>query len=169
MKKEQYELIAKTIENASEEDDFEILDVYADKIKNLKLNVNNRKLLAKQLNVDEKTALNWQIVSDVFSFIDVSTLAEEHPKEAANTLKLVVGILAVMFPIFIPISAVVVALPYDKCAALLVWLSKPTPEHVVHKIAEKKSKEKPDTDKKESKLKSLTNKIGNITHKKKDK
>ena len=163
MKKKQYELIAKTIEDASEEDNFEILDVYADKIKNLKLSVNNRKLLAKKLNVDEKEALNWQIVSDIFSFIDVSTLAKEHPKEASNTLKLVVGVLAVIFPIFIPISAVVVALPQDKCASLLVWLAKPTPEHIVHKIAEKKAQEKTDTPKEEEKskkgIKTLTDKF----------
>lgn len=79
------------VSNLPKEDEKTLLDVYSEKFKDFKLSIRARKKVAKELNVKEKTALNWKTVSDIFSFIDSSTLAKEHPQEAARTLKIVLG------------------------------------------------------------------------------
>ena len=128
------------IEDQKENADINILDIYAAKFKMLKMNVKARKMIAKELSIEEQNALKWQTVGDVFSFIDTSSLAKEHPKEASRVLKIVAGIITAVIPASAPITAVVIALPQDKAAQLVEWLGKPTPEHIIHKIAEEKSK-----------------------------
>lgn len=125
-------------ENIAEEQeiDFSIIDDYRDKFKQFKLNWRARKRIAKELNISEKAALNWKTIGDVFAFIDSSTLAKEHPKEAARILKLVAGILGAIFPVVLPVTGIIVMLPQKAAASLVEWLGKPTPEHVIHKIAD---------------------------------
>lgn len=48
----------------------DVLEVYAAKFKQFSVNVKARKLVAKELSVDEQNALKWQTVGDIFSFID---------------------------------------------------------------------------------------------------
>ena len=140
MSEDKYVQISKVIEDDQQENqENNLLDIYLEKFKNLEIDVQTRKVIAKELSVEEQKALNWKTVADVFSFIDSSTLAKEHPKEAARILKFVSGILAVIYPLIAPISAIIVALPEKKAALLVEWLGKPTPEHVVHEIAKKKS------------------------------
>ena len=134
------EIIQIVADNIEEEKDGGIFTAYAEKFKQFKINVKTRKMIAKSLSIEESKALKWKTVSDVFSFIDSSTLAREHPKEAARILKLVAGILTVIYPIITPITTAIVALPQKKAALLVEWLGKPTPEHVIHEIAERKSK-----------------------------
>ena len=133
------QVIGKNIAESNEEE-VSIIELYAYKLKTLKLNVTARKAVAKQLTVEEKNALNWQTVGDIFSFLDASSLAKENPKEAARLLKLIVGIVGALVPTFAPISAVIVMLSTKDAATLVEWLGKPTPEHVVHEIAKRKSK-----------------------------
>lgn len=143
MDKNKVEAVTKVVSKEiieSDDNKIGILEIYAYKFKMLKLNVVARKKIAKELSIEEKSALRWQTVEDVFSFIDTSTLAKENPKEAARILKLVAGILGAIFPAISPIAVVIVALPTKKAASLVEWLGKPTPEHVIHEIAKHKSK-----------------------------
>ena len=133
------QLVTDTID---EEKDEGVLQLYAAKFKEFKLNVKARKLIAKDLKVDEKNALTWQTVADVFSFIDTSTLAKEHPKQAVKLLKEVAAIIGLVFPPTLPFMTLVIALPQDKAAQLMEWLGKPTPEHIAYKIATKKANKK---------------------------
>ena len=143
MDKNKVEAVAKVVSQEiveSDDNKIGIAEIYAYKFKMLKLNVAARKKIAKELTVEERDALRWQTVGDIFSFIDTSTLAKENPKEAAKILKLVAGILGAIFPIISPISVVILALPTKKAASLVEWLGKPTPEHVIHELAKRKSK-----------------------------
>ena len=125
-------------DNISEDQELDtsIIDDYREKFKNLKLNLRTRKKIAKELDLGEKTALNWKTVGDIFAFIDSSTLAKEHPREASRILKLVAGIISVFIPVILPVTGIIIALPQKTAASLMEWLGKPTPEHVIHKFAD---------------------------------
>lgn len=139
--KESTKEIAKLIaEDQLENEDNGILEVYAEKFKMLKVNLKARKLVAKELSIDEQNALKWQTVGDIFSFIDTSSLAKEHPKEAVRVLKIVAGTITAFNPGVAVVTGIIIALPQKRAAQLIEWLGKPTPEHIVHKIAEKKAK-----------------------------
>ena len=131
--------------NLPKEDEKTLLDVYSDKFKNLKLNLRARKKVAKELNVKEKNALNWKTVSDIFSFIDSSTLAKEHPVEAARTLKIVLSVLSAIYAPIAPIAENVNEMSMKNIAKYMEWLGKPTPEHIIHKVAEHYSKNTKET------------------------
>lgn len=120
----------------------DVLEVYAAKFKQFSVNVKARKLVAKELSVDEQNALKWQTVGDIFSFIDSSSLAKEHPKEAVRVLKTIAGIITVAFPPSSVVTGIIILLPQKQAAEMMEWLGKPTPEHIVHKIAEKKGNKK---------------------------
>ena len=143
MEQGQYQVIAQTVEEAVDTGALNILDVYADKIKNLKLSIKTKKELAKELNVDEKTTMNWKIVSDLFSFVDIATLAKEHPNEISNTFKVIINALGSFLTVFKFIAPIANKLPKEKFAKLIEWLSIPTPEHLVHVVAEKQANKKP--------------------------
>lgn len=128
------------VSNLPKEDEKTLLDVYSEKFKDFKLSIRARKKVAKELNVKEKTALNWKTVSDIFSFIDSSTLAKEHPQEAARTLKIVLGVLAAIYAPLATIAKNVDEMSMKNIAKYMEWLGKPTPEHVIHKVADHFSK-----------------------------
>ena len=145
MSKEKNNVVAKAVTNTADvavELGKNLLEIYTEKIKNLELNIKQRKELAKELSVDEKKAANWKTVGDVFDFIDTSTLAKEHPQEAAKTIKLVLSFLSIILvnPIVGAFATIINSLSDENAALLVEWFGKPTPEHVVHKIAEKKTK-----------------------------
>ena len=141
MEKQQVADIAKVItESANDEEEVSIFTVYAVKFKQLTINVKARKLIAKELSADEQAALRWKTVQDVFSFIDTSTFAKEHPKQAASLLKKIAGIIGIIYPLVLPLTTAIIALPTKKAAELVEWLGKPTPEHVLYKVAQYKAK-----------------------------
>ena len=90
-----------------------------------------RKSLAKQLSIEEKKALDWKIVADVFGCIDTATLAKEHPKDCARILKTIASIVGIFFP---PILIIDV-LPTSICAKIVEYSGTLTPEHFIHKKA----------------------------------
>ena len=141
MEKQQAVAIAELVNNTiDEEKDEGVLQLYAAKFKELKLNVKSRKLIAKELKVEEQSALKWQTIADIFSFIDSSTLAREHPKQATKLLKEIAAIIGLIFPLVLPFMSVIIALPQKEAALLMEWLGKPTPEHLAYSIAAKKAK-----------------------------
>ena len=145
MEKEKIIEIAKIIGldlSKRKENEGNILDVYAYKFKQLKLNASARKEMGKELSVEEKEAMNWETVGDVLSFFDASSLAKENPKESAGLLKTIVSIVGAINPKFKPIAKGINAVPDKQCALIIEWLGKPTPEHIVHEIAKKQSKKK---------------------------
>ena len=116
--------------------DNKLIDDFRERFQNLKLNLRTRKKIAKSLSIDEKKALNWKTVGDIFSFLDTSTLARDHPEEASRLLKIVAGIVGIAFPVALPITGAIILLPTNVAAKLVEYLGKPTPEHVVHAIAD---------------------------------
>ena len=147
MKQEQKVELTKTIENTLKKEAVTgVFTVYAEKFKELELNIETRKALAKKLDAKEQEALNWKTVQDVFSFIDTSTLAKEHPSQAVSVLRIVASIVAaacaVVNPVVSIVAGVICGLPEKDAAILIEWLGKPTPEHIVYKIAEHNSKDK---------------------------
>ena len=140
MEKQQVVDVTKVIVESANDEEINIFTVYAVKFKQLKINVKARKLIAKELSASEQAALRWKTVQDVFSFIDISTFAKEHPKEAAALLKKIVGIIGIVYPIVIPFTSIVIALPTKKAAELVEWLGKPTPEHMLYNVAQYKAR-----------------------------
>ncbi len=136
------EIAALIAEDQLDNKESNILEIYAAKFKMLKINIKARKLIAKELSVEEANALKWQTIGDIFSFIDSSSLAKEHPKEAVRVLKIVAGIITVIYPASAVITGIIIALPQSKAALMMEWLGKPTPEHIIHEIANKKAKGK---------------------------
>ena len=141
MKKETGEEVVQIISEAVvDQAEDNIFTVYAEKFKQFRINVKARKLIAKELNIDEQNALKWKTVQDIFSFLDSSNFAKEHPKEAVGALKLVAAILGAFYPAIALITTAIIALPQKEAAMLMEWLGKPTPEHIAYKYAEKKAK-----------------------------
>lgn len=127
--------------NEDRSDENGLLRTYLRKFRNMELNLRARKMIAKQLRVEERNALNWKTTGDIFSFLDSSALAEEHPEAAVRAFKLVAGILAVTVPASIPITSAVLLLPPKVTVELMKWLGKPTPEHILHKACDRKAED----------------------------
>ncbi len=144
MEKEKTELIVQTVADSitSEAEDRGMLAVYIDKVKEINVNFKARRAIAKTLDIEEIHALRWKTVGDIFSFLDTSTLAKEHPKEFATTFKSAATTIGNIFPIIKPIMNAIKKVPDEKLARVLEWLGKPTPEHVAHVVANKKSEGK---------------------------
>lgn len=137
MNPEQINKISKIVgEEMVNEQDNKLIDDLQDRFQKLKLNLQTRKRIAKSLSIDEKKAMNWKTVGDVFSFIDTSDLAQHHPEEASRLLKIIAGIVGVAFPVTLPVTGAILVLPPMVAAKLVEYLGKPTPEHVVHKLAD---------------------------------
>jgi len=137
MNPEQINKISKIVgEEMVNEQDNKLIDDLRDRFQRLKLNLQTRKRIAKSLSIDEKKAMNWKTVGDVFSFIDTSDLAQHHPEEASRLLKIIAGIVGVAFPVTLPVTGAILVLPPMVAAKLVEYLGKPTPEHVVHKLAD---------------------------------
>jgi len=137
MNPEQINKISKIVgEEMVNEQDNKLIDDLRDRFQKLKLNLQTRKRIAKSLSIDEKKAMNWKTVGDVFSFIDTSDLAQHHPEEASRLLKIIAGIVGVAFPVTLPVTGAILVLPPMVAAKLVEYLGKPTPEHVVHKLAD---------------------------------
>ena len=137
MDSEQINQITKIVgEEMTNEQENKLIDDLRERFQNLKINLKTRKRIAKSLSVDEKRAMDWKTVGDVFSFFDTSSLAKDHPQEAARILKIVAGIVGVAFPVTLPVTGTILVLPAPVAAKLVEYLGKPTPEHVVHKIAD---------------------------------
>ena len=52
-----------------------ILEMIKSEVADIKLTAESRKLAAKELNTDEKTAQGWQTVADIFKHVDTVELA----------------------------------------------------------------------------------------------
>ena len=137
MNTEQFEQISKIVsEEMAAEQDNKLVDDLRERFQSLKLNLRTRKKIAKSLSIDEKKALNWKTVGDIFSFLDTSTLARDHPEEASRILKIVAGIVGIAFPVALPVTGAIILLPTKVAAKLVEYLGKPTPEHIVHAVAD---------------------------------
>ena len=137
-KKQQRELrekrqkaIIETAEAIDEEKDSELVKSISEKLCRVKMNVQMRKSLAKKLSIEEKKALDWKIVADVFGCIDTAALAKEHPKDCARILKTIASIVGIFFPPILIIDA----LPTSTCAKIVEYSGTLTPEHFIHKKA----------------------------------
>ena len=129
------EAILKTAELIEEEKDSELAKDISEKLCRIKMNAQLRKSLSKKLSIDEKRALEWRIVADVFACVDTATLAREHPKDCAKLLKGIASIVAIFFPPMIIIDA----LPTSTCAKIVEYSGTFTPEHFLHKKAKEKA------------------------------
>ena len=129
----------KTIEAATmginaieEEKDSKLAKDISEKLCRVKVNYQMRKSLAKKLSIDEKRALEWKIIADVFGCIDTATLAREHPKDCAKIVKTIASIVGIFFPVFL----VVDAFPASTCAKIVEYAGTFTPEHLIHTKAQ---------------------------------
>ena len=131
MREKRQKAIVETAEAIDEEKDSELVKSISEKLCRVKMNMQMRKSLAKKLSIDEKRALEWKIVADVFGCIDTATLAKEHPKDCARILKTIASIVGIFFPPILIIDA----LPTSTCAKIVEYSGTLTPEHFIHKKA----------------------------------
>ena len=134
MREKRQKAIIETAEAIDEEKDSELVKNVSEKLCRVKMNMQMRKSLAKKLSIDEKRALEWKIVADVFGCIDTAALAEEHPKDCARILKTIASIVGIFFPPILIIDA----LPTSTCAKIVKYSGTFTPEHFIHKKAQEK-------------------------------
>ena len=130
-------------ENKEDLANSEILQDIAENIARVKMNAVLRVKLAKKLNIDEKRALEWKIVKDVFACFDTATFAKEHPEDATKLLKITVTIVgaicSVACPVLLAIVPVIDLLPTKYCAKIVELIGYTTPEYYAHKFTDSQS------------------------------
>ena len=114
-----------------------ILEMIKSEVADIKLTAESRKLAAKELNTDEKTAQGWQTVADIFKHVDTVELAKKYPDAAAATLKTALSIVGIFFG---PAKTVACLLPEKVAAKIVEFSGIATPEHIVHEIAKSQAK-----------------------------
>ncbi len=120
----------------------DIYQVMQEEIQDYKLTQEMRKEAAEKLGVDAETANGWKNAADILKHFDTVELAQRHPDEAGNTLKIIAAILAVAVPPSVLITGTVSALPKEMTAKIVEFSGYLTPEHIMNGIAAHFSKKK---------------------------
>lgn len=141
---EQIDRVGNAIDTAAEQlpdKDSEMLKDLGVRLGRIKMNSIIRKKLAKKLNVDEKKALNWKIVCDVFETIDTCRYAMEYEHEVAGIVRTIMAIVSIFVLVTIPLSIKLSKMEDKDIAKIVMYAGALTPEHIMSKISEAKIQE----------------------------
>lgn len=106
-----------------------------------KLTQEMRRELARELGESEESADGWQTVVDILDHIDLNELAKKHPEKIGSIIKIIVSIIACIFPALSRVTIV----PEEFLAKFVEFAGILTPEHLMKIFAQKqveKNKEK---------------------------
>ena len=126
-------------DNITPEQTRSLLEAIRQEIGELKLDVQAREELRRQLGSDETASNGWKTVDDVLSHIDIVDFAAKHPEAIKNAVSSALTIVGSFFPVIAPAAgaaSVAVAQMPDSVAAKFVQYGRIlTPEHLVHSAA----------------------------------
>lgn len=121
-------------------DVFELRKIYEAIIQQaseIKLDNEARKRLAQETGVSMDTVLVWQTVADVTKYFDLSLLCEKNPEAAKSILLTTLSIISIYFPPIVFAAGIVKVVPEDVLIKIMELSLKPSPDHLVHLLAEK--------------------------------